>query len=75
MYNNHFCLAKIFIQGQIDDFKLLSKNQCVVSSYPLAWIFIIRRYIPWAEEPGRLPTIGLQRVGHDGIVLACMRAL
>ena len=21
--------------------------------------------IPWTEEPGRLPFIGLQRVGHD----------
>ena len=21
--------------------------------------------IPWTEEPGRLPSIGLQRVGHD----------
>ena len=42
MYNNHFSLAKIFIQSQIDDFKLWSKNHCVVSSYPLAYIFIIR---------------------------------
>ena len=21
--------------------------------------------IPWTEEPGRLPSTGLQRVGHD----------
>ena len=21
--------------------------------------------IPWTEEPGRLPSMGLQRVGHD----------
>ena len=21
--------------------------------------------IPWVEEPGRLPSMGLQRVGHD----------
>ena len=21
--------------------------------------------MPWTEEPGRLPSVGLQRVGHD----------
>ena len=26
---------------------------------------ILVRKIPWAEEPGRLPSIGLHRVGHD----------
>ena len=30
--------------------------------------------IPWTEEPGRLQSIGLQRVGHDWSDLACMRA-
>ena len=29
-------------------------------SSPLAW------KIPWAEEPGRLQSIGSLRVGHDG---------
>ena len=28
--------------------------------------------IPWTEEPGRLQSIGLQRVGHDWNDLACM---
>ena len=28
-------------------------------SSPLAW------KIPWTEEPGRLQSVGLQRVGHD----------
>ena len=23
--------------------------------------------IPWTEEPGRLRSTGLQRVGHDGV--------
>ena len=26
---------------------------------------ILARRIPWTEEPGRLQSIGLQRVGHD----------
>ena len=29
--------------------------------------------IPWAEEPGGLPSIGLQRVGHDSD-RACIQA-
>ena len=27
--------------------------------------------IPWTEEAGRLQSVGLQRVGHDGGDLAC----
>ena len=23
--------------------------------------------IPWTEEPGRLQSVGSQRVGHDGV--------
>ena len=26
---------------------------------------ILAREIPWTEEPGRLQSMGLQRVGHD----------
>ena len=26
---------------------------------------ILSRRIPWTEEPGRLQSMGLQRVGHD----------
>ena len=37
---------------------LLEKGQTPHSSI-LAWI------IPWTEEPGRLQSIGLHRVGHD----------
>ena len=32
-------------------------------SSTLAW------KIPWTEEPGRLPSIGSQRVAHDGATL------
>ena len=36
----------------------LEKEMAAHSSI-LAW------KIPWTEEPGRLPSMGLQRVGHD----------
>ena len=41
--------------GQED---LLEKEMATHSSI-LAW------KIPWAEEPGRLQSLGSQRVGHD----------
>ena len=41
--------------GQED---LLKKEMATHSSI-LAW------KIPWTEEPGRLQSMGLQRVGHD----------
>ena len=28
---------------------------------------ILARRIPWTEEPDRLPFIGSQRTGHDGV--------
>jgi len=37
---------------------LLEKEMATHSSI-LAW------KIPWTEEPGRLQSVGLQRVGHD----------
>ena len=37
---------------------LLEKEMAIHSSI-LAW------KIPWMEEPGRLQSMGLQRVGHD----------
>ena len=41
--------------GQED---LLEKEMAIHSS-TLVW------KIPWTEEPGRLQSMGLQRVGHD----------
>jgi len=38
----------------------LEKGMATHSSI-LAW------RIPWREEPGRLQSMGLQRVGHDGM--------
>ena len=40
-------------------FKELSKKAMAPHSSTLAW------KIPWTEEPGRLQSMGLQRVGHD----------
>ena len=37
---------------------LLEKEMAIYSS-TIAW------KIPWTEEPGRLQSMGLQRVGHD----------
>ena len=34
---------------------------------------ILALRIPWTEEPGRLQSTGLQRVGYDWSNLACMR--
>ena len=39
----------------------LLENEMAIHSIILAWI------IPCTEEPGRLQSIGLQRVGHDGV--------
>ena len=35
------------------------KKELVIHSSILAW------RIPWTEEPGRLQSMGSQRVGHD----------
>ena len=42
----------------LDREDLLEKEMATHSSI-LAW------NIPWVEEPGRLQSMGLQRVGHD----------
>ena len=42
----------------LDREELLEKEMAPDSS-TLAW------RIPWMEEPGRLQSMGLQRVGHD----------
>ena len=37
----------------------LGQEEMATHSSTLAW------RIPWREEPGRLQSMGLQRVGHD----------
>ena len=49
------CLARI---RSLDWEDALEKEMAVHSS-TLAW------KIPWMEEPGRLQSMGSQRVGHD----------
>ena len=49
--------------------KKMFKLLCMVKSY--MWVFMaphsstLAWKIPWAEEPGRLQSMGLQRIGHD----------
>ena len=50
-------------QGQEDPLE----EGMATGSTILAW------RIPWTEEPGRLQSMGLQRVGHNCSDLACMR--
>ena len=35
------------------------EKEMAIHSRPIAW------KIPWTEEPGRLQSMGSQRVGHD----------
>ena len=57
MVKNLPAMQEIWVQslGQED---LLEKEMATHSSI-LAW------KIPWTEEPGRLQSMGSQRVGHD----------
>ena len=57
LVKNQPAMQKTRVQslGQED---LLEKGMATHSSI-LAWT------IPWIEEPGRLQSMGLQRVGHD----------
>ena len=50
-------MRKTWVQslGQEDTLK----EEIATHSSTLAW------KIPWSEEPGRLQSMGLQRVGHD----------
>ena len=48
--------------GSIPEWGRSSEKEMVTSSGILAW------EIPWTEEPGGLPSTGLQRAGHDNLV-------
>ena len=54
------CLSAVLETGvrSLDQENPLEKEMATYSS-TLAW------KIPWTEKPGRLQSIGLQRVGHD----------
>ena len=53
--------TKIIASGPIISWQIDGKLEkaMVTQSSTLAW------KIPWTEEPGRLQSMGLQRVGHD----------
>ena len=50
-------MRETWVQSLVQE-DLLEKEMAPHSSI-LAW------KIPWTEEPGRLQSMGLQRVGHD----------
>ena len=68
MKKNHTCLIELFGgSGELLPLKCLERclihlkcAQCILN-FPsiLAW------RVPWTEEPGRIQSIGSQRVGHD----------
>ena len=39
------------------------EKEMAINSSTIAW------KIPWTEEPGRLQSMGLQRVGHDSVII------
>ena len=47
------------IQVQSLGWEDLLEKEMVIHASILAW------RIPWTEEPGRVQSMGLQRVGHD----------
>ena len=57
IYHLTQCLAHI--RRLISPLTLCSEKAMAPHSSTLAW------KIPWTEEPGRLQSMGLQRVGHD----------
>ena len=50
--------ASVYNAGDLGSSPGLEKEMATHSS-TIAW------KIPWTEEPGRLQSMGLQRVGHD----------
>ena len=57
MVKNLPAIQETWVQS-LDPEDLLEKGMTTHSSI-LAW------RIPWTEEPGRLQSMGLQKIGHD----------
>ena len=54
------CKCKGAVASVFDSFQSQNMEKAMAShSSTLAW------KIPWAKEPGRMQSVGLQRVGHD----------
>ena len=47
------------VKKQSDRLAIITEKAMATHSSTLAW------KIPWTEEPGRLQSMGLLRVGHD----------
>src|SRR5574341_307026 len=51
------------VPGVVDYSVLPLEKEMAIHSSTIAW------KIPWTEEPGRLQSMGSQRVGHDRVTL------
>ena len=54
--------ASVYNAGDLGSISGLGRSlekEMAIHSSTIAW------KIPWTEEPGRLQSMGLQRVGHD----------
>ena len=58
-WNSPFCVIGILYVKQVCFCFFFTEKAMVTHSSTLAW------QIPWAEEPGRLRSMGSQGVGHD----------
>ena len=54
------------IAGDLGDMGLIPELERSLEEGMAMHSSILAWRIPWAEEPGGLPFIGLQRVGHNG---------
>ena len=67
-----FALLYVVLQGQICLLFQVSLDFLLLHSSPLWWkghlfflVLVLAWKIPWREEPGRLQSMGSQRVGHN----------
>ena len=51
--------SQVILSSEITSVSLVMEKAMATHSSTLAW------KIPWTEEPGRLQSMGLLRVGHD----------
>ena len=51
--------SQVILSSEITSVNLVMEKAMATHSSTLAW------KIPWTEEPGRLQSMGLLRVGHD----------
>ena len=54
--------VSVYNTGDLGSIPVLGKSSGEGNDNPLQYYCL---KIPWTEEPGRLQSMGLQRVGHD----------